>query len=164
MDLLSVAKRYAEHPSDVEALTSFIQALADERQPERIREILRLDFERVAGLSLNRLMDLLPDDVDLLLTAALWKYHFGLDDEARDHLECAKRIAPLDQRVFRVEVFLNYGQDIDYIRALCVAALHSYPTDEWVRGVLRTIDDTGQLTVLEAPPLGLKWHAALTGR
>lgn len=164
MSLLSTAERYVETPSDIDAMTAFMDTLAQEKSVEEIRTILSLDLERIAGPALSRLVDLLPNDVDLLLSIALWKYHFGLDEDAQEYLERAKRIAPFDLRVLQVEIFLSYGNELAYILSLCEAALSIFPDDEWILAIKRTIKGTGQLTELSGPPLNLRWQKSLLGR
>ena len=90
MSLFFSAKSYAKNPSNIDAMMAFMEALAQEKSVDEITKILRLDFERIAGPALSRLTDLLPLDVDLLLSIALWKYHFGLDEDAHKYLDRAK--------------------------------------------------------------------------
>lgn len=161
MNLVAAAKSYAAKPADVDAMTAFMEALAHEKLPDEIRKILPLDFERIAGLALSRLADLLPEDVDLLLSIALWKYHFGLDEDAHQYLERAKSIEPFDLRVLQVEILMSYGHAPEYILSLCNAALAIFPDDAWMLAIKKTIEQTGELTQLNGPPLSLSWQKAL---
>jgi hypothetical protein len=161
MNLTSIAKRYAENPASIDAMTAFAGAIARETSVDEIRMILPLDFERIAGLALSRLTDLLPNDIDLLLTMALWKYHFGLDEDAHEYLERAKKFAPFDLRVLQVEIFFNYGSERSHILSLCESALAVYPHDDWTLSIKRSIEQTGQLTRLNGPPMSLYWQKCL---
>lgn len=158
MDLFSVAKKYAENPANIEAMTGFMEALGHEESVDQIRKILSLDFERITGPALSRLVDLLPSDIDLLLSIAFWRYHFGLDDDAHKYVERAKTIAPFDLRVLQTEIFLSYCNTPDYILSLCHSALTVFPDDEWLLTIKRKIEQTGQLTELKGPPLNLSWQ------
>jgi hypothetical protein len=157
MSLVTIAKNYSENPSSIDAMTDFIDALAQEASIDAIRGTLSFDYEKITGLSLSRLIELLPDNVDLLLSFALWKYQFGLDDDAHRYLEQAKCIAPFDQNVLQVEVFMNYDQPPDYILSLCESALFASPNNEWLINIKQTIEKTGQLTELSSPPLNLRF-------
>lgn len=152
MSLFFSAKSYAKNPSNIDAMMAFMEALAQEKSVDEITKILRLDFERIAGPALSRLTDLLPLDVDLLLSIALWKYHFGLDEDAHKYLDRAKDIAPFDLRVVQLEIFFSYGDDLGHILSLCQSALSLFPEDEWISVVKRRIEQTGRLTELDGPP------------
>ena len=161
MSLFVAAKNYAKNQSDIDAMTAFMEALAQEESVDEIKKILPLDFERIAGAAFSRLTDLLPLDVDLLLSIALWQYHFGLDEDAHKYLERAKSIAPFDLRVVQVEIFFSYGNNPGYILSLCQSALSVFPEDEWICVIKRKIEQTGQLTELNGPPLNLRWQKLL---
>jgi len=161
MSLFLTAKKYVEKPSDIDAMTAFMEELAQEKSVEEIKKILPLDFERVAGPALLRLADLLPFDVELMLSIALWYYHFGLDDDAHKYLERAKAVAAVDLRVLQIEIFLSYGNDPDYILSLSQSALSLFPDDEWLLAIKQKIEQTGQLAELNGPPLSLSWQKLL---
>jgi hypothetical protein len=105
-----------------------------------------------------RLVDLVPGDIDLLLSIALWNYNFGLDNNAHQYLEKAKTIAPFDIRVLQVEILINYGQSQNYILSLCNTALTFFPDNKWILDIKQKIQKTGQLTEMVSPPLNLRWH------
>jgi hypothetical protein len=163
MHLLATAKKYAQLPSDVEAMTAFLEALYRERSVEEIKQILPLDYERITGHVLLKLVDLLPQDVDLMLTIALWYFHFGQDEDAGRYLECAKRIAPYDRRVVLTEIYLNFGQPADEMLSLCRAALAIFSDDKWVTAIKEEIETKGQVTELRGPELGLEWQKLCVG-
>jgi hypothetical protein len=153
MDLFLAAKKHAETPSDINAMTGFMDALAQEKSVEEIKRILPLDFERITGLALRRLTELLPSDIELMLRLALWNYHFGLDDDAHKNIECAKSVAAFDLRVLQAEIFLSYGNPPDYILSLVQSALSVFPNDKWLLAIKQKIEQTGQLNELSTPPL-----------
>lgn len=163
MNLNAAAALFARKPGDVDALTNFMEALASEDSVEIIKGILPLDFERIAGAGLTRLTELLPDDIDLLLSTALWKFHFGQDEEAREYLERAKRIDPNDIRILQVEIFLGYPEGPEHVLRLCEKLLLSHPSDDWTRKILDEIERNGGLTSLKGPPITLQWQLAASG-
>jgi hypothetical protein len=158
MKLHSAAQHYANTPSDVEALTSFMQALESETSIQSIVATLALGCEQVTAAALSKLVDLLPTDVDFLLSAALWKYHLGIDEEAHQFLRRAKDAAPLDLRVFQVEIFLNYEIAPEELLSLCCSALQIHPADEWLLTTRAKIEEAGRITELIGPPLDLQWQ------
>jgi len=156
--LLPAAKKYAQSSSKVEAMTVFLEALSQESSVDEIKQILALDLERITGHALLRLVDLLPQDVDLLLTIVLWYFHFGQDEDAGRYLESAKRIAPYDRRVILTEIYINFGQPADEMLRLCRAALAILPGDKWVTAIKEELEIKGQVTELRGPNLDLEWQ------
>jgi hypothetical protein len=160
-NLQDIARRYVRCPSDIEALAVFIDTLSQEKSVEAIREILSLDHERIAGLALLRLGDLLPLDVDLQLTTAYWYYNYGQDEDARKYLDRAKLIAGDALFVLQTEVYFSYGSPAYHILSLCEAALISYPDDRWLNEIRNSLEAHGRLTSMNGPPLVLNWQNAL---
>jgi len=163
MSLRLIAQKHAKSPSDINLMTEFIDALAQEKSVEEIIPILSLDFERVTGLALQRLVELLPFDVELILSLALWNYHFGLDAEAYKYLERAKTLSPSELSVLQAEIYFNYDSPADQILLLANSALMLFPDDEWLLAVKRRTEETGQLSELNAPTLNPKWQKLISG-
>jgi len=160
MDLLTAAKAFSSNPSNVEALTTFMEKLGECMSINELKSILDIDLENVAGPALGRLTDLAPTDLEALLSAAIWSYHYGLDAEAQTYLAKAKAVGPLELNVLQVEIYISYSFGPEYVHALCESALKSFPNDDWLSTTKQSIEKTGELTEMRGPPIHLAWQKA----
>ena len=163
-DLAKAAKAFHEKPTDVDAMTAFLEQLAQENSVEDIAELLSLDYQRIAGYVFLRLLEIVPNDAELCLSVALWYYHFGLDEEAHKYLEKAKQIEPFRLPVLQTEIYLNYGQEGDVLSSLCQNALALHPEDQWLQSIKSTIEKSGRLEQMIGPPLKSKWQKLIASK
>ena len=163
-DLAKAAKEFSENPANVEALTNFLEQLAQENSVEKIAKLLSLDYERMTGHMFLRLVELIPDDPHLFLSIALWYYHFGQDEEAHKYLEKAKQIEPFSLPVLQTEIYLNYGQENEVLLSLCQNALALHRDDQWLQSIKNTIEKPDKLEQMIGPPLKSKWQEFIASK
>jgi hypothetical protein len=70
-NLALAAKAFKENPAGVEAMTEFLEQLAQENSAEEIVKLLSLDYERITGHLFSRLIELITEDPDLYLSIGL---------------------------------------------------------------------------------------------
>jgi hypothetical protein len=141
---------------DKNKLAQAEHAIAQFHDTRELTALLSGSYEYVDGILYRRLLALVGEtSLELLLAYVLWNNHYGYDDHARHYFQLAKKLAPDNEKVLMMEMWLLWSE---FLANLAGTANHfrtKYQDNEWVTSFVGKISECGRDIMLG--PLDLKW-------
>jgi hypothetical protein len=154
--LTELANRLHRGSANTEDKAEFIRLVTELEDVEVLKTLLSASYD-YAGIVLQRVTELLPNDAEAYLSLALWKYNNGLDDEALDLFEKARELIPRDRDILRADVWFSFSFGADTMLDKCRVLLRAFPDDPWANKIGHQIETHGKLTELESPDWNNPW-------
>jgi tetratricopeptide (TPR) repeat protein len=151
--LRELADRLHRNLTTPEEKAEFIRLVTEQQDVEVLKKLFSVNYD-YAGTVLQRITELVPDDPKAYLGLALWKYNNGLDDEALDLFEKARKLTPRDRELLRADLWFSFSGGTEAILDKCRVLLDAFPDDRWGRNIYKQTRIHGKLSELESPD----WH------
>jgi hypothetical protein len=166
--LEQVSHNYMLNLHNLNYETAFQAALSAETNIENIKNILNetvYDISLIVFPALKRLIDLIPNDIDLYLIASAEAYLIGEDGLASEYLDKATDLNPSDIRVMHERLFQMFNAGLWQMRLLCQQILELDPNDKYARKCLDLIEEDAEFVGMTVGPMDAnKWHIWLHDR